>query len=69
MGGGIGSRECDGNNKIGRGEAKEAEDEEFPTPPGEEVFEHRDRALPVRALGGDSAVDRQGAEQREHYED
>ena len=48
---------------------EQAEHEELAAPERQEPLEHRDRALPVRALGRHPAVDRQRAEQREQHQD
>jgi hypothetical protein len=65
MGGGVGGREGDGDDEVGGHEAEQYEHEELALPPGQEPLQHRDRALAVRALSGDVAVDREGAEQGE----
>ena len=63
MGGGVGGREGDGDDEVGGHEAEQHQDEELALPPRQEPLQHRDRALTVEALGGDAAVDREGAEQ------
>jgi hypothetical protein len=50
------------------GKAEQHEDEQLATPPRQVFFEHRDAALPVRTVFGHASVDRQGAEEREQYE-
>src|SRR5207342_2231824 len=68
MGGGVGSRERDGDDEVGSHEAEQHKDEELALPPRQQPLQHRDRALAVGALGGDAAVDREGAEQRQEDE-
>ena len=69
VGGGVGGGEGDGDDEVGGGEAEQDEDEELARPPGEEALEHGDRALAVRALGGDAAVDGEGADEGDDDED
>jgi hypothetical protein len=63
VGGGVGGREGDGDDEVGGHEAEQGQDEELASPPRQQPLQHGDRALAVRALGGDAAVDREGAEQ------
>jgi len=63
MGGGVGGRERDGDDEVGGHEAEQDQDEQLALPPRQEPLQHRDRALTMGALGGDTAVDREGAEQ------
>jgi hypothetical protein len=65
MGGGVGGRQGDGDDEVGGHKTEQDQDEELALPPGQEPLQHRDRALTVRALGRDPAVDREGAEQGE----
>jgi hypothetical protein len=62
MGGGVGGREGDGDDEVGGHKAEQDQDEELALPPRQEPLQHRDRALTVGTLGGDAAVDREGAE-------
>ena len=60
---GVGGRERDGDDEVGRDEAEEDEDEELALPARQEVFEHRDGTLAVRALPRDAVVDGERAEE------
>ena len=63
VGGGVGRREGDRDDEVGGHEAEQHQHEELALPPRQEPLQHRDRALAVGALGGDAAVDGEGAEQ------
>ena len=67
--GGVGGGERDGDDEAGRRESEQAEDERFAAPAREQLLEHRDAALPVRAQLGDAPVHRQRAEERQQHED
>ena len=69
VGGGVGGRQGDGDDEVGGDEPEQGEDEELALPPGEQVLEHGDGALAVRALPGHAAVDRQGPEEGQQDED
>jgi hypothetical protein len=66
---GVGRRERDRDDEVGGDEAQQDEDEELTSPTREQLFEHRDRALAVRALARDAAVDGERAEEGEQHED
>ena len=57
VGGGIGGGERDGDDEVGGEETQEAEHDELTPPVRQEVLEHGDGALAVRALLRDTAVD------------
>ena len=61
----VGRRQRDGDDEVGRRESEQHEHERLAAPARQQVFEHGDAALPVRAGGGDSVVDRQRADERE----
>ena len=65
----VGGRQRDGDDEVGRGEAEQAEDERLAAPARQQLLEHRDAALAVRAELGDAAVDRQRAEERQQDQD
>jgi hypothetical protein len=65
----VGGRQRDGDDEVSQREPEEAEHEELAAPARQQPLEHGDRALPVRALGGDSAIDRECAEQGEQDKD
>ena len=64
----VGRRQRDGDDEVGRGEPEQAQHERLALPSRQQLFEHRDAALAVRARLGDAAVDRQRAEQRQQDE-
>ena len=68
--GGVGGRQGHGDHEVGGGEAQQHQHQELPGPPGQQPLQHGDRALAVRALLGDPAVDGQRAEegQRDQHE-
>ena len=65
----VGRRQRDRDDEVGRGEAEQAEDEQLAAPARQQLLEHRDAALPVRAVLGDAPVNRQRAEERQEDED
>ncbi|CAM5319542.1 hypothetical protein STANM337S_00758 [Streptomyces tanashiensis] len=69
VGGGVGRRQGDGDEEVGRGEAEEGEDEELALPEGQQSRQHGDGALAARALLGDPPVDGQGAGQGDDHQD
>ncbi len=69
VGGGVGGRQGDGDHEVGGREAEQREDEQLALPERQQAFQHRDRALAVRALPGHPAVDRQGAAEGDDDED
>jgi hypothetical protein len=62
MGGGVGRRQGDGDDEVGGHKAEQDQDEQLALPPRQQPLQHGDRALAVRALGRDPAVDREGPE-------
>ena len=58
----VGGRQRDGDDEVGRGESEQAEDERLAAPARQQLLEHRDAALAVRAVLRDAGVDRQRAE-------
>src|SRR5947209_6835925 len=62
-------RERDGDHEVGGDEPEQHQHEQLTLPPGQKVFEHRDRAFAVRAFGGDAVVDRERAEKCQQDED
>jgi hypothetical protein len=69
MGGGVGGREGDRDDEVGGHETEQDQDEQLALPPRQEPLQHHDRALAMGALGGDAAVDREGAEQGQQEQD
>src|SRR3954463_12577755 len=69
VGGGVGRRQGDSDDETRGDEAEQAEDEELARPPAQEVFEHRDGALTMRALPRDAAVDREGTAEGQEDQD
>ncbi len=67
--GGVGCRQRDRDDVVGRGEPEQDQDEELSTPPGQELLEHRDAALSVRAVLGHAPVDGQRAKEGQEDED
>src|SRR4051794_18360511 len=65
----IRGRQCGGDDEVGGGEPEQTENEGLAAPPWQQLLEHRDAALPVRAVLGHSPVDRQRAEERQENED
>ena len=65
----VRGRERDGDDEVGRREPEQAQHERLAAPARQQLLEHRDAALAVRAVLGDAAVDRQRAEQRQQDED
>ena len=57
VGGCVGGRKRDRDNKIRGDEAEKDQHEQLPFPSREQAFEHRDRAFAVRTLLGDAAID------------
>jgi len=68
VGGGVGGGEGDGDHEAGRHEAEQRQHEELALPPRQEPFEHRDRAIAVRALARHAPVHRQRAEQGDQHQ-
>jgi hypothetical protein len=64
----IGCRQGDRDDEVRRGKAEQDEDERLAAPARQQVFEHRDAALTVRARLGDAAVDGQRANERQRDE-
>ena len=64
----VGRRQGDRDDKAGRDEADEHEDEQFARPIGEQPFEHRQAAIAVRALLRDPPIHRQGPQQGDEHE-
>ena len=65
----VGGRQRDRDDEAGGREPEQAQDDGLALPPREQVLEHRDAALAVRAHLGDAVVHRQRAEQRDQHED
>ena len=66
---GVGCRERDGDHEVGGGKPEQHQHERLAAPPRQQLFEHRDAALPVRTVPRHAPVDRQRAEQREEDQD
>ena len=65
---GIRCREGDRDHEVRGREAEQHQHEQLAAPPGQQPFEHGDRALALEALAGDAAIDRQGAEDGQQHE-
>ena len=61
----VGRRQRDGDDEVGCRKSEQHEHERLAAPARQQVFEHRDAALAVRARRGDPAVDGQRADERE----
>jgi hypothetical protein len=66
---GVGRRQRDRDDRRGRHEAEQDEDEELAPPGRQQALQHRHRALPVRALRGHPAVHGQHAEEGERHDE
>jgi len=67
--GGVRGREGDGDDEVGGGEAQQDQHQDLGGPAGEQVLEHRHRALPRVGAGGHLAVDGQRPQQRHRHQD
>ena len=67
--GGVRGGERDRDDEVGESEAEEDEHEHLALPAREQLLEHEDAALAVRAVGRDLAVDGQGHEQGHQHQD
>jgi hypothetical protein len=61
--------EGDRDDEVREREPEEDEHERLALPARQELLEHEDAALAVRAVGGDLGIDGQGHEQRHQHED
>ncbi len=64
----VRGRERNGDDVVRGGKPEQTEHEDLAAPPGQEVLQHGEAALSVRAEGGDPVVDRQRPEQREQHQ-
>ncbi len=67
--GGVGCRERDGDDEVGRRKPEQHENEDFAAPPRQQFLEHRDAALAMRAVLRHATVNRQRAKEGEEDED
>ena len=63
MRGRVRRRQGNGNNKTRGRKTEQTEHKQFSSPLRQQVFQHRDRAIPVGARRGHAMVHRQRAEQ------
>ena len=69
VGGGVGRGQRDGDDEVGEGEAEQHQHERLAPPARQQLLEHQDAALAVRAAGRHLRVDGQGHEQRDQDQD
>ncbi len=68
VGGGVGRGQGDRDDEPGHDEAEQRQHQQLARPVGEELLQHRQGAVAVRALDGDPAVHREGAEEGDDHQ-